>query len=125
MNRQARRGAGQGTIKTETWGAGRDYLLARKVMCPYCGLVMNGIGHPGHRHAPEPGSLSVCIRCAGVCELGPDLGLLAIDPADLARYRAEDPDLDRDLARLVSAVREVAAAVGPLDRPDPKPEKPS
>jgi len=45
--------------------------------CPHCGHPFDRAG--GDEDRPEPGDLSVCIRCLGVMEFGPGLLLVKAD----------------------------------------------
>lgn len=48
--------------------------------CPYCGLKLTtatGVG------VPEPGGITLCIRCAGVMEFTADMGLRKMADADV------------------------------------------
>ena len=50
------------------------------VHCPYCGLKLDCASGVG---PPQPGRITLCIRCAGVMEFTSDLRLRKIADADV------------------------------------------
>jgi hypothetical protein len=122
MNRQQRRRAvKQG--KTESWGDGQDYHLPRTVMCPTCGHLLNGVGHPGHRHPPREGDTAVCIRCFAMARIHADGTLTAMSDAEYAETAAANPRWATEATKVINACRKAHAAVGDRDPPDSRPEQ--
>jgi hypothetical protein len=77
--------------------------------CPYCGTNLNVVGSTNGA-VPQPGDVTVCFRCAGLCQFSPTMEVLAIQFEDL------DPDEDyRDRVREVLAVVKNATGIVVLD----------
>lgn len=51
--------------------------------CPHCGYVVECATAVGHSKQAGPGSVTVCIKCAGVSEYTPTMTLVPFDPAKL------------------------------------------
>jgi hypothetical protein len=69
------RTSGDGNLYQECRAPGR---LAGNDQCPVCGATLNAAGIPDDPQArpPEPGDLSVCIRCAWVLMFDAELRLV-------------------------------------------------
>jgi hypothetical protein len=79
-------------------------------VCLNCGHHFNACGVVGEENAPQPkvGDTVVCIQCAGVMQIGPDLRLKGFTEEE-ARAVAADGGLVDQLMRTVGRVRIVKA----------------
>jgi len=81
---------------------GKDHPLAGHV-CPWCDhhLDMAANVEAGIDAAPDPGDISVCIRCASPCEFTAAGTLIRCDPRKL------DPELRATVEAAMRAVRSI------------------
>ena len=99
----------------ERWGAGADWSITR-CHCPVCLHTFNAAGHPGHDDPPKPGDYTVCIECAVVLEFTPSMTVRQPTVAEVVAARMADPDLDRNLQRIIDAVRAIPPDLQRRDR---------
>lgn len=77
--------------------------------CLNCGAQLDAVTAAGHTNPPHAGALSVCLHCGAVMMLDRELQVRGVTEAE-ARAIAADPDLVRELARIVVCIRHTAAA---------------
>lgn len=53
----------------------------RKTGCPHCGYKVDHATSLQGKHTPAPGSVTVCIKCAGVSQYTETMDLASFDPA--------------------------------------------
>lgn len=57
--------------------------------CPACGALHDGAANTTGQGAPEPGDLSICIRCGAAAQYGPGLALLRLSRLDILALPAD------------------------------------
>jgi len=85
--------------------------------CPACGAVFDRASGSGSK--PEPGSLSICIRCAAMLQFTSTLELAELTAAEFLEL---PDDVQRELRRISAAVVTTGAMV---QSRQPKPERPA
>lgn len=80
-------------------------------MCPACGHLASAASTLGEvNYQPEPGDISLCIRCAAVNVFAADLTITEA-PADLMpKLREEDPGAARSIDRMRRVILALSAA---------------
>ena len=68
----------------------------------------------GPVEAPNPGDLCVCLRCGEILQLGSNMRLGAVTPAEWAAFVDEQPDDAAALLNFQLRARAAAAMFGPL-----------
>lgn len=69
----------------------------KQTHCPHCGAPINCAGfHPlePHPRPPQPGDLTICLACAGVCIFTDDLDIRAATKSDDVPVEALDAQAD-------------------------------
>jgi DNA-directed RNA polymerase subunit RPC12/RpoP len=72
--------------------------------CSNCGSKLDGASGIDHRHAPEPGNLSVCGYCGHLRAYAEDLSLRELTSEEM-RDVMRDPELSGQILRLRRAIR--------------------
>ena len=80
--------------------------------CPRCGAKLSAASSLTEQSLPDPGDYCVCIGCAGILQFDPWLHLIIPDPAQVARERREDPELDLSLKQQVWAIEQMHRELG-------------
>jgi len=78
--------------------------------CPYCGKVLDGASN-SKAEKPNPGDLSVCVYCAGLCQFTATLALERLPAATFEALPADDRAALREHQDAVRAI--YARRVGP------------
>ena len=79
--------------------------------CPNCGEHFNRIGDPNNEIDPTPGYYSVCIYCAAVLVIRPDLSPDLADPEQLAEAFRGDPSFADYVQKFRQMILETKEAV--------------
>lgn len=75
--------------------------------CPHCGTTFDQASDPSDESAaPQVGSVTVCILCAGVCVFTKSMDLRVFTGRELAKLRKRQPAAHRTLMRIQAAVRQ-------------------
>jgi len=77
--------------------------------CLYCGAPFSAATSLAGDYVPEPGNLTVCIKCGSVHMIADDMTVRALTQDETAELLAQ-PELIAAIARTVRAVRMVRAA---------------
>lgn len=78
--------------------------------CPICGTnidCLTGSLNTKKAHTPTPGSIVVCIKCAGIQITKEDLSLRAATRSEQRRLRIQHPDVWEVVLKAQAGVREV------------------
>lgn len=84
---------------------GKDVVRVPESRCLNCGALMNALG-TGDRHVeakPEPGDVSVCIRCGAVMKLDGELRLRGMTNEEMDELTADRAWMDQ-IAKMVQKI---------------------
>lgn len=75
--------------------------------CPVCGTVVDmatGVGGP---EAPQPGNISICIKCAGVSKYSEEMTLVPISTEEMAEICDTDPEAWNHITSAVNFIKSI------------------
>jgi hypothetical protein len=74
--------------------------------CPNCLYEMDcSTGLRKEDSNPEPGSISICLKCGALCEFDQDMNLVPLTKDQLEEIKRTDPDAWRIIAASQSLIR--------------------
>jgi hypothetical protein len=103
-------------MKIQRLNALSDDTKVPEHKCPHCGVKQDGFAGEG---APEPGMIGICIKCAGLSIINPDLTARMPTEAENAELNA-NPEIIR-LRHLLAKSQRVLKAANASDPAEPNP----
>ena len=91
---------------------GSDVHRIPESACLGCGYKIDASGSPDGRptKGPQPGNLSICLRCGAVMAYAEDLSLRPLTD-DEVREISQDDDAMRDIAHITKGIHFVRATL--------------
>lgn len=92
-------------MKNKPYDFSADYKTSDKTQCPHCGKFTDAaMGEEGT--SPSEGCISICIGCAKPSVFNKDLTLRVLNEEE-----EKNPDLQRELAKLIPVVQRAIMSV--------------